>query len=216
MTEGLRRSEAGPEALLLEAAAWRLIALLFECPGPGWQAHVAALGRDCRDPALQAAAHAAQTEASEGLYHSLFGAGGPVSLREVTYAGGMRPGYLLSELGAYYEAFAYRPGSPEPPDHLSVEAGFVSYLAMKQAYAAASNDPEGAGITADAMAAFCAEHLAGMAEPVARALEAGGPPYLALAGRALLERAGPPRGSPLPLGGAGSDNECGQAECGTV
>jgi nitrate reductase assembly molybdenum cofactor insertion protein NarJ len=193
--------------LLREAAAWRLIALLFECPRPGWHDVVAALGREVEDPRLQAAAEASQTEASEGLHYSLFGPGGPVSPREVTYLSGLQQGYLLAELGAYYEAFAYRPAAAEPSDHLSVEAGFMAYLTLKQAYALASADGAGAQVTAEAAGRFRTDHLAGMTEPIARALEAGGPSYLALAGQALFARVGPAPRQVLPMAGALADEE---------
>ena len=205
------------EQLLHAAAAWRLIGLLFECPRPGWREQVAALGADTRDEQLRSAAEAAQTEASEGLHHSLFGPGGPVSPREVTYLGGVQLGYLLSELNAYYEAFAYRPDTIEAEDHLSVEAGFMAYLAIKQAYALASGENERAQITAEAAAHFKTDHLAVMVEPIARALESGGPPYLALAGQALFERVGPPVRTRLPLADAlVADDGNEEMNCGTT
>ena len=142
MTDAHATIPADAEALLRQAAAWRLIGLLLECPGPDWMKQVLALGRDCDDPRLQSAAVAAQTEASEGLHHSLFGPGGPVSPREVTYSGGVQFGYLMAELNAFYRAFAYAPTTMEPLDHLSVEAGFMAYLGMKRAYALASGDTE--------------------------------------------------------------------------
>jgi hypothetical protein len=36
-------------------------------------------------------------------------------------------GYLLSELQAYYSAFAFQPLTNEPPDHVSVETGFIAF-----------------------------------------------------------------------------------------
>ena len=205
------------EQLLHDAAAWRLIGLLFECPRPGWREQVAALGAETRDERLRAASEAAQTEASEGLHHSLFGPGGPVSPREVTYLGGVQFGYLLSELNAYYEAFAYRPDTIEAEDHLSVEAGFMAYLAIKQAYALASGDNERAQITAGAASHFSTDHLALMVEPIARALDTGGPPYLALAGQALFERVGPPARRLVPLADdLVAHDEDGEMNCGTT
>jgi len=205
------------EQLLHDAAAWRLIGLLFECPRPGWREQVIALGAECRDDRLRTAAVAAQSEASEGLYHSLFGPGGPVSPREVTYLGGVQLGYLLSELSAYYEAFAYQPDTAEAEDHLSNEVGFMAYLTLKQAYALTSDEYERAQITAEAALHFKADHLAVMVEPIARALESGGPPYLALAGQALFERVGRPTRRSLPLADAVvSDNVDDELSCGTT
>lgn len=210
MTDAHATIPADAEALLRQAAAWRLIGLLLECPGPDWMKQVLALGRDCDDPRLQSAAVAAQTEASEGLHHSLFGPGGPVSPREVTYSGGVQFGYLMAELNAFYRAFAYAPTTMEPLDHLSVEAGFMAYLGMKRAYALASGDTEHATVTQEAASNFCSTHLALMVEPIARALEVGGPPYLVLVGQALYERVGPSPSRGLPLAESPNDgDECG-------
>jgi len=199
MTNTITNPPAEAQRLLHDAAAWRLIGLLFECPHPGWLAQVASLGLAMRDERLKTAAEAAGAEASEGLHHSLFGPGGPVSPREVTYSNGVQLGYLLSELNAYYAAFAYRPKTIEPEDHLSVEAGFMAYLAMKQAYAITSDDEAGAQVANRAAAQFLADHLSRMVEPIARALEVGGPPCLVLAAQALYERVGPAPRTTIPL-----------------
>lgn len=203
------------ERLLRDAGAWRLIGLLFECPVGDWGRQIEALAAETDDPDLREAAALAQTQASEGLYHAIFGPGGPVSPREVTYLGGVQLGYLLAELDAYYTAFAYQPHTQEPHDHVSVEANFMAYLRMKQAYALASGDADGAAISADAAAGFRAEHLSLMAQPIGEALRAGSVPYLAAAGRALLLRAGAPPRVPLPMapGGADVDPDA-EIECG--
>ena len=101
-------------------------------------------------------------------------------------------GYLLSELTAFYDAFAYRPVTRESPDHVSVEAGFVGYLRLKEAYAVTRGDEEQAAVTADAAATFVREHLSALAEPLAATLDASGVAYLAEAARALATRVGPP------------------------
>ena len=72
-------------ALLRQAAEWRLIGLLFECPADAWRDDIVALARDIDDPLLGSAAAYALEEADEGLYHSTFGPGGPAPPREVTY-----------------------------------------------------------------------------------------------------------------------------------
>ena len=86
--------------LLRQAAEWRLIGLLFECPAGSWRDDLVALARDIDDPLLRAAVTHALEEASEGLYHSTFGPGGPAPPREVTYVKAVQLGYLLSELTA--------------------------------------------------------------------------------------------------------------------
>lgn len=174
--------------LLEEAAEWRLIGLLFECPGAGWREQVATLGAETADGALRAAAEAARAEATEGFYHSLFGPGGPVSAREAGYREAIALGHLMSELSAYYGAFAYQPVTLEVADHISVEAGFIGYLRLKEAYALASGEAERAAVAAEAARRFTEDHLTAMAEPLAGRLAAAGPRYLVLAAEALRQR----------------------------
>jgi hypothetical protein len=110
----------------------------------------------------------------------------------VTYVKAVQLGYLLSELTACYDAFAYQPVTRESPDHVSVEAGFIGYLRLKEAYAVARGDDEQAAVTAEAAATFVREHLSALAEPLAATLDASGLAYLAEAARALANRVGPP------------------------
>lgn len=174
--------------LLRQAAEWRLLGLLFECPRPGWRDDVAALAAEVDCAGLREAARHAHEEASEGLYHSTFGPGGPASPREVTYKESVELGHLMSELVGYYEAFAYHPTTEEPPDHVAVEAGFVAYLRLKEAYAQSSGDAEHAAITAEAAREFLTGHLSVMATPLAAALQNSPAHYLALAGEQLQKR----------------------------
>jgi len=97
----------------------------------------------------------------------------------------------MSELNAFYEAFAYRLATPEAPDHVSVEIGFVGYLRLKEAFALASSDAGHAAITAEAASRFIGEHLSVLAEPLAAALWNSGVHHLELAGAVLLRRVGP-------------------------
>ena len=180
---------AAERTLLEEAASWRLLGLLFECPSARWQEQVAALAGEVGDAELRAAAEAA-AEASEGLYHSIFGPGGPAAPREVSYRNSVELGYLLSEIESYYAAFAFRPETTEAPDHIAVEAGFIGYLRLKEAYALAGGDHERAAVTASAARTFIEEHLGAIAGPLAAALSQSGVRYLELAGKALARLAG--------------------------
>lgn len=204
-------------SLLREAAEWRLTGLLLECPTEGWPEQVSALAAEVEDADLKAAAEAARQEATEGLYHSIFGPGGPAPAREVSYRELIQPGYLLAELAACYEAFSYTAAVREAADHISVEAGFIGYLRLKEAYALACGDVAHAEITAEAAQAFIDEHIAAMAEPMANDLAASGICYLAFAGAALLGRVGPrrkrPTGQGLPVL---SDIEERAFECGEI
>lgn len=176
--------------LLREAAEWRLISLLFECPVGDWQENIKNLATEVSDSQLKTAAEFAKVEASEGLYHSIFGPGGPAPAREVTYRSWVQPGYLLSELSAFYEAFSYQPNLKESPDHIAVETGFMAYLKLKEAFAQERGDTEHAEITAKAAKTFNDEHLAKFTEQITKTLASSDIEYLALASAALLKRVG--------------------------
>lgn len=193
-------SEERITALLSEAAQWHLIGLLFEYPDDSWRCRLQALLPDLRQENLRAMGQAALSYATEGLHIALFGPAGSVPVREVTYQGGVQFGYLMAELSAYYEAFGYRPAIAEADDHLAVELGFVSYLRIKQALALASDDEDHAAVTAEAATSFLKDHLAMMAEPVAKALEIFAPDFLIDAGALVLEQTGPSPRSGYPLG----------------
>lgn len=203
--------------LLTEAAEWRLISLLFECPKGDWADQVSKLGREIADEDLRRAAELAPTEASEGLFHSTFGPGGPAPGREVSYRGWVQPGYLLAEISDFYHAFAYKAATPEVPDHVSVQAGFIAYLKLKQAYSIECGDDEHAAITAEAAREFIAEHISKYAHKLRRHLSGSGIEYLELASRALAERSGPDKDSEarieLPVLDVQDDQlfECGTA-----
>ena len=189
--------------LLREAAEWHLIGLLFQCPDNEWQRQIAAVAAEVGDPLLKKAAQLAPQEATGGLYHTTFGPGGPASAREVSHRDAVQPGQFLAELRAFYEAFAYRPKLSEPPDHVSIEVGFIGYLRLKEAYAKSSGAIEEAAISADAAKVFVEDHIATIADPLAKAIEPSGLRYLSLAARALRQRTGP---SPARNFGPGPDS----------
>jgi nitrate reductase assembly molybdenum cofactor insertion protein NarJ len=200
--------------LLGEAAEWRLLGLLFEYPTPEWRSRVSALLPDLRRRELRALAKAALQQSSEGLHIALFGPGGTTPAREAAYAGGVQLGYLMSELAAYYEAFAYRPVIDEAEDHFSVEAGFIAFLKLKQAAAVASGDDEHAEVTADAVKEFLKDHLAVVAEPLLKKMEMFAPEFLIEAGRIVLHHAGPAPKTAYPLSGLTSDGDQEEMTCG--
>ncbi len=178
-------------ALLREAAEWRLVNLLLECPGPGWLEQIAMLADEVSDATLKAAVEAARQEASPSLYHNTFGPGGPAAPREVSHRRGVLPGASLAELRSLYEAFAYEPSLDEPPDHVAVEAGFVAYLRLKQAYACACGNDEQSQMCTEVGQRFMQEHLSRVAAPLAKALASSGIMYLIHAADALQSRTGP-------------------------
>jgi nitrate reductase assembly molybdenum cofactor insertion protein NarJ len=210
------KKDRSREKLLLEAAEWRLLSLLFDCPNDEWLRQVKDISSEVRDKALRKAAAAAQTEADEGLYHFVFGPGGPAPGREVSYRSWVQPGYLLSEVSSYYEAFSYQPKTSEVPDHVAVETGFIAFLKLKEAFAWACSDIENAEITAKASKAFTAEHLSKYAEQMSKILKNSGIEYLTLAGNALFKRAGKDKERPkqifLPV--LEDEDELSEFECG--
>lgn len=186
--------------LLQEAAEWRLLGRLLECPSSAWKEDLDTLSRELDAEPLKAAALGARSEATEGLYHSVFGPGGPAPPREVSYHASVELGSLMSEIERDYAAFAYQPETHEPPDHIAVETGFVAYLRLKEAYAYATGDDEAAQITRRAAMRFAAEHLARMAEPLATLLSNSGVDYLAQTLALIASRVGPkPSTNQLPV-----------------
>ena len=191
--------------LLREAAWWRLLGRLFECPGPDWRRDIAALAREVDDDALRAAAVSALEGATEGQYHSVFGPGGPAPPREASYHDTLELGSLMSELAGYYDAFDYHPSTGEAPDHVAVEIGFVAYLRLKEAYAVATGELDHAGTTAQAAERFRVDHLAMLASPLAAVLAgsdlaAANLDYLVKTSALVAARAGArPRRTLLPV-----------------
>lgn len=196
MSASLREMNGFREAIA-EAAAWRLMGLLFERPRPGWHEEVRALAREVDDPDLRSAAEEAR-DAREGAYLSLLGPGGAVSPREVAYSGSADPGAVLADLAAFHRAFAYAPRAEDPIDHAAVEIGFAGYLRLKEAYARVRGDREEAETAAGALSRFTESHLRTFAGPLARRLKGGGLSYLSRAARALVARAGD-RPDALPM-----------------
>lgn len=146
------------EELLAQATVWRLASLLLERPRPEWRNEIAKLSSGVIDRELADCAKDAG-DGTEEAYHRLFGPGGAVSPREVSYCGFEDPGHLMANLRAFYDAFSFRPQREEPIDHISVEAGFVGYLFLKEAYAWTQGNWDGAAITKDAREHFMNEHV---------------------------------------------------------
>ncbi len=155
-------SEVNSRELLTSAASWRLASLLLERPRPEWKIEIARLAAEVSDPPLARCA-AGAGQATEEFYHRLFGPAGAVSPREVSYCGFEDPGRVISELSAFYHAFSFNPRREESIDHVAVEAGFVGYLFLKEAYASMRNSSASVVIVKDAREHFFREHLARLA-----------------------------------------------------
>ena len=146
------------EALVAQAAAWRLASLLLERPRPQWRSEIIALAAEIDEQKLRSSATETE-QATEELYHRLFGPGGTISPREVSYCGLEDPGHVMAQLATFYQAFAFTPHREESIDHISVEAGFVGYLLLKESYAQMQGDTESRDITKAAKERFIREHL---------------------------------------------------------
>jgi nitrate reductase assembly molybdenum cofactor insertion protein NarJ len=203
-------------ALLREAAEWRLLARLFECPDDEWHGDLVALACEMEVDAFKAAVEAIDETATAGQYYSVFGPGGPAPPREASYHDSLELGSLMSELAGYYDAFAYAPRTAETPDHVATEVGFVAYLKFKEAYAHARGDTAQADVAAQAAAQFVADHLTRIAQPLAGLLVDSHLDYLAHASRLLAARVGPrPQPALLPMLPSTADSdEDGEFECG--
>ena len=171
------------------ATDWRLLGLLFECPSAATLAELKSLGSETTNRKLRQAAVYAQTEADEGLYHLVFGPGGPAPPREVSYRSWVQPGYLLSELSSYYRAFEYRPRYSDVPDHIAVEAGLWGICDLRKLSPCFPTRRE-CRDRAQAANRFTKEHVAEIASPLSKLLAGSGVKYLMLAGEALFEMSG--------------------------
>jgi len=180
-------AEPDPQVVehLRRAARLRLLALAFECPQEGWQEQLSCLAEEIGEADLRQLAEQAREEASPPLYHTTFGPGGPAAPREVSYVDTILPGQLLADLQAFYEAFAYRPDIDEPPDHIAVELGFLSYLELKAAYAVSRGDRQQADVSGEAARRFVESHVSNVIGPLTHALEASGIRYLQSAAASL-------------------------------
>ena len=144
--------------LLAQAAAWRLASLLLERPGPEWKRKIVELCSEVTDHELSSSAKRAH-HGSEEIYQRLFGPGGAVSPREVSYCGFEDPGRLMAELQSFYDVFSFAPRREECIDHVAVEAGFVGYLFLKEAYAEMRGAGKSARVTKTARERFVTEHV---------------------------------------------------------
>jgi nitrate reductase assembly molybdenum cofactor insertion protein NarJ len=206
------------ERVLRDAAEWRLLGLLFEYPGEGWREEVGGLLAEVADPALRQAGLEAESSGQAGAYLAALGPGGSVSPREAGHAPLQDPGRILADIAAFYDAFQYRPRVEEPADHVAVQAGFIGYLKLKEAFARARAAAGEAEMAASAADTFRARHLALVAESLARRLAGADPGYLALAAEVLSRRAGRPTVPAAACAGpaAGCPEACDPGECGDV
>jgi hypothetical protein len=190
--------------LARQSGEWHVAGLLFQCPGSDWRRQLADLKLGLESIELRDAVSYAIEEASESLYHTTFGPGGPAAPREVSHRQHPQPGQFLAQLATIYEAFAYLPALDEPLDHVAYEVGFVGYLRLKEAYARSAGKVGEAAACCQATDHFLRNHLSFLATPLAKSLEHSEITYLMLASRWLAAQTGQPatgnlNGSPSGL-----------------
>lgn len=97
----------------------------------------------------------------EPEFFSVLGpAGCPTSESSYERAAQASRGPLLARVAAFYDAFGYAPERlREVPDHMAIELGFLSFLAMKVAFAMFESKEEEASVAAAAYDTFRRQHL---------------------------------------------------------
>lgn len=198
---------------LVRASELRLIGLLLERPRADVRAEAAAVAREMVDDGLRAVADGMRG-VDEAVYVSLLGPGGPVSPREAAYRRREDPARVLADVAAFYRAFAFRPRTEDPPDHVAVETGFLGYLWLKEAYALTRGDREAAEITASARLRFAQAHLAPLAAGLFQRLAGVEAPELAGLVEALLARTGVTPPPPEEPGEGEDEDELSCGPCG--
>ena len=146
------------------AAAWRFVSLLFQSPSEQSTAELRALSEEVGLAWRASARELAEIplEVWQAEYHRVLGPSG-VPACESSYDDNALAGRgpLLSRVAGFYDAFAYRPdeASPEVPDHVSIETGFLAYLALKAAFATDAGEDEPLALAREAYQRFLDEHL---------------------------------------------------------
>jgi nitrate reductase assembly molybdenum cofactor insertion protein NarJ len=92
-------------------------------------------------------------------------------------------GPMLAQVAGFYEAFGYAPDRlREVPDHAAIELGFLSFLAIKVAFARFESQAEAASVAAQAYSDFHRQHLTEWLPACTDALqETGSKQYSAIA-----------------------------------
>lgn len=133
----------------------------------------------------------------------------------------------LADIAGFYRAWGLEVSdqAKERPDHVSVETEFMSYMALKEAYALEKGNSEGASISREVQVKFLGEHLGRWIPAFASALEDGAKEgFYAFLARAIREwvagDAGELGAKPEPLkpilrrGEAQGDGDC--HSCGSI
>jgi len=152
------------KAWLEAASQWRLLSLLFQLPTRQTRQELRRLAQIApRKLANLAKAWAdVPLTLAAAAYHRTLGPGG-VPAVESSYDPNALAGRgpLLADIAAFHKAFAYAPEKPpaEVPDHVAAQLDFLSYMAVKVAFAIEAGEPENVKISDQAYSKFLKEHL---------------------------------------------------------
>jgi putative dimethyl sulfoxide reductase chaperone len=158
------RKNGNSKAWLEAASKWRMLSLLFQLPTRQSRHELRRLARnaphDLANLATEWAGVPLALAAAE--YHRTLGPGG-VPAVESSYDPNALAGRgpLLADIAAFHKAFYYSPEHPpaEVPDHLAAQLDFLSYMAVKIAFAVESGETDNAKISDQAYGKFLKEHL---------------------------------------------------------
>lgn len=158
------RKNGNSKAWLEVASRWRLLSLLFQLPTRETRRELRRLAQIAPSDMANLATEWAEVplHLASAEYHRALGPGG-VPAVESSYDPNALAGRgpLIADIAAFHKAFSYAPEKPpaEVPDHLAAQLDFLSYMAVKVAFAMEAGETEHAGITDAAYTKFIKEHL---------------------------------------------------------
>lgn len=177
---------ANIELWLSRAAMLQFVSLALQTPTP----EILAEMRDLCASLPSALAESARVvlewpaDAWEPEFFSVLGPAG-CAVCESSYerAAQASRGPLLAKVAGFYEAFGYTSDRlKEVPDHAAVEFGFLSFLAMKVAFATFESKPEKASVATDAYADFHRQHIGAWFPDCVAAVQATGSEHYGVIG----------------------------------
>jgi len=182
------------------ASGWRLLSLLFQSPTREARRELGRLTTEGPKKLAPLAREWVETprQEAEAEFLTVFGPGG-IPAVESSYDPNALAGRgpLLADIAGFHEAFAYRPSKPPAavPDHIAVELDFLSYLAVKVAFALHARQREEGKVAANAYESFLEEHLRTWVGAFGGRLQQSASPFYARAALSVAQMA-----NPEPLG----------------
>jgi nitrate reductase assembly molybdenum cofactor insertion protein NarJ len=148
---------------LLRATRYRFVHALLRPPADGRRAELARFARELPAPERDAAGSllAVSDDAAMDEAFRLLGPAGRVPVRASDFVemGLADKGPILADIAGFYRAFGFSTGCGELPDHFAVLFDFLSFVALKQAFAGRADDQEQVEIAAEAERKLLADHV---------------------------------------------------------